>query len=929
MNARWIAALLVAGLAASAAPAQDKGKTLIINDFESDADLKAVDLKGSPKLVEEGVTHGKKALELTITPAAAASLNMDKPPADWSPYDALMLDVFNPGDSPIAAEVVICDKAWQGKPTYWNRHNGSAAFGPGKTTWTVPVQGLYRGEAGSRNNEIKTDIDPAGIVRMYFIFSSKTPAMVIIDNLRLVKAERPKGVWAFDFGPASQGVQLGWTAVSNKTRYDAKQAYGLGSPVADTFARDTTFGPPLLRDFVECGGNTFRVDVPEGKYSVTVFYENSGYWDGEQAQQKVRTIQVDGKQAWKDERPDGSAHSLWRFENVEPVGVDIWDTYMAPELAKPAVFEAEAGKDGLTLKFEADRPWGSRVAGLALYKVGDAEAAAWVKGQLEELAKEFRGMAVCLDKPAPKVDYPPEGFIQWPVRLEETVTPNSVPEQSRLPARSGLLSRFAALGEYEPFCLAIRPGKDLGECKLKLEGGSPDVDAQIGVVWYGLSRGFGTIAYNVVPHTLRQQSTVNLPKDITREIIVTCHVSDKAKAGNVNWTLVVEDASGKAVLQAPLKLTVHAIKPDRDTDYCMGFFGMSPPGQLPQDRQIATMDQTLRLLSEHAMNALSGAASFQYKGFKDGQPVIDFADMDAFVAMGRKHGFTKGINAYGGSHLTGVNDGYEIGQTGKKLAADAGMPFEQALIKVWKAVDEHARKADWPLLFYVICDETRVRERAERELEFMNAMAAVTKEFPKTVRTSGAYSVNFNTRPTDKNDLLYWHQRFFEALDISSLNAHDESVMAEAAKLGKQIHIYNQGVTRDSFGIYQWSEYRKGVRARWQWHLTVMHGYQFFDLDGREPDSQAICYGRKGIIPTVYFERCRQGAQDFYLYNTLWKLTQSPSAGTNDARNKAAALLDDTVGKMKIGKRQAPDGFDADAFKARVIAAIEALSATK
>ena len=36
--------------------------------------------------------------------------------------------------------------------------------------------------------------------------------------------------------------------------------------------------------------------------------------------------------------------------------------------------------------------------------------------------------------------------------------------------------------------------------------------------------------------------------------------------------------------------------------------------------------------------------------------------------------------------------------------------------------------------------------------------------------------------------------------------------MAEAEKLGKEIHIYNQGQTRYSFGLYQWSEYRKGVR---------------------------------------------------------------------------------------------------------------------
>jgi len=75
-----------------------------------------------------------------------------------------------------------------------------------------------------------------------------------------------------------------------------------------------------------------------------------------------------------------------------------------------------------------------------------------------------------------------------------------------------------------------------------------------------------------------------------------------------------------------------------------------------------------------------------------------------------------------------------------------------------------------------MCDETRVRETAERELGFMQMMARVSAAFPRTIRTSGSYSVGFDRRPTDAADLLYWHQRFFEALDVSSLNRHVDRV---------------------------------------------------------------------------------------------------------------------------------------------------------
>ena len=226
-----------------------------------------------------------------------------------------------------------------------------------------------------------------------------------------------------------------------------------------------------------------------------------------------------------------------------------------------------------------------------------------------------------------------------------------------------------------------------------------------------------------------------------------------------------------------------------------------------------------------------------------------------------------------------------------------------------------------------MCDETRVRQVAEEEQEFMKLLAEVSRDFPQTIRTSGSYSVSFDRRPEDLDDMLAWHQRFFQALDVSSLNDHDPSVMAEAKKLGKEIHIYNQGQTRYSFGLYQWSEYRKGVRARWQWHLNVLHGYQFFYLDGREPDTAMICYGRKRIYPTIHFERCREGAEDFYLMQTLSNRIEALRASGKESKELQAAetLLESTTAPVAINQRQAPEGYDADAMKAALVEALERL----
>jgi len=930
-----VALVLCSGVAA-------QQEVTVLSDFESAADVQLWDVAAARwQLVTDGVAHGERALELTFDPTHrwhACMLQWRDMPVDWSEYDALVLDVFNPSDQPLGASVLVADRAWEEKGrTYWNRHNGAATFAPGAGQWIVPMKGLYRGEAGSRNNDIKRNIDPDSIVRLDLAFGREgQTGRVIVDHIRLVKASRPAGLHAFDFGPPSQSVMLGWTPVSHETAYSEARGFGWWPPAGcpwDGAARDTTFGPMLLRDFCEAGGYRFRVDLPPGVYRALVFYENCGYWGGEQAQHRERRILANGEEVWEESRPDGTAHALYRFEDVELIGLDLWDTYMAAELARPAEFRVQVGQDGLVLAFEADRVWGSKVAAVALCREEDGAANGWIDDQVDELAAEFRRAAVCLDGPAPPFDVRPEwqelGVVAWPVGIEDTVTPNSVPPEHLSPPGGLALSRLAVRDEYEPFCLAVRSLRDLGECRLELDpfDGAGGLEAVLQLVRYNTSRGFNSIAYRIRPHTLRTEGTLDLSADVTREIVVTVHVAADSAPGLYGGALRILDGGGRLIVRVSLELRVAPVVLDRDTEFLMGYFGLMPPPLIPDEQRDGVLEKTLVMLREHGMNAVSGGLNWRLTGWQDGRPMIDFGEMDRYFALLRKHGFDRPLNGYGGARFRGVHDGYQKGRSGEAVEEGSGLPYEEALTRAWQAVDDHARRERWPTIFYAMCDETRVRETAERELEFMQMMARVSAAFPRTVRTSGSYSVGFDRRPTDPDDLLYWHQRFFEALDVSSLNGHDEGVMAEARRLGKEIHIYNQGRTRYSFGLYQWSEYSKGVRARWQWHLNILHGYQFFDLDGREPDTAMICYGRDGLYPTIHFERCREGAEDFYLYHTLRKLIEAERQRGGGGEDLAAAqgLLDNATAGVKLNQRQPPEGYDPEALKAQVVAAIERL----
>jgi len=921
-------------LSASCAIAQE---ARLVNGFESADELPAWEfVAGTPRLVTEGVAQGQRAIEITFDPAGEyypASMFWNRVIRDWSIYDALVVDVLNPNDFPIEGSVLIADQAWLDKNrSYWNRHNGGTTFAPGKGTWTIPVRGLYRGEAGSRNNDIKTDIDPSSIVRLDLNFGSKgRTGRVIIDNIRFIKVARVEGVAAFDFGPPSQAVMPGWTPVSHETNYTAERGYGWGPQGGapwDGADRDTTFGPMLTRDFCEASGYNFHVDAPAGTYDVRVIFENCGYWGGEQAMQTRRAVSVDGKEVWSEDRPDGAATPLYRFEDVEPVNVDIWDTYMAPEITKIVTFQADAGAEGLTLRFDSDAPFGCRLSALAITRQGDQAASQWVDGQVAAVEDEFRAKAVCLNAKPTSVlvgdDRSKLGMIAWAAHIEDEVTPWSVP--ATVPTVDGLrLAADAVRGEYEPLCLVVRPVRDLGTCRVRLDAPAGFPEATLSVVRYNTSRGFGTIAYSIKPHTLRPVDEIALPADIAREFVVTVRTAADTKAGTYDAKLTLLDASGADLLSVPVSVTVHDVVLDRKTTYEMGFFGLEPPDRmLTGDAWSRALDETLTLLAEHGMNGLSGGPSFRLTGWQNGQPQVDFGGCDSFFELCKNHGFEGPINGYGGCRFEGTSDGYQAGDTAKKVAQDSGLDYETALMRAWEVVDAHARAAGWPTIYYAMCDETRVRETAERELEFMKLMANVSARFPRTVRTSGSYSVDFGTRPTDEEDLTTWHQRFFGALDISSLNLHDESVMAEARKLGKEVHIYNQGTSRYSFGLYQWSELEKGVRARWQWHLNVLHGYQFFDLDGREPDTAMICYGRKGIYPTIEFERCREGAEDFYLMQTLANLVAAnKQSGAKPAETaRAADLLAKLTAGIAIDQRDPPPGYDPYAAKLALIGAI-------
>jgi len=924
---RAVAALVIGAALASPAP----GETKVLLDFERQEDLKAFEFKqGSGEIAAAHATSGRCALAVRNGEYMVA---WRSPPAgDWSGYDVLRFDYFNDTGAPVAVSILVGDRAWRQKDggTYWNRHNSTGMLAPGAGTFTLPVKGLYRGEAGSRNNDIRRNIDPDSIVRLDIGFTGRE-GRIYLDNLRLESASAPDWARAFDFGPPSQPLEPGFTAVTFDTAYSDERGFGFHprrKPWGASAARDDTFPTPLLQDFVEVRDCEFQVALRDGPYHVWLVCDDCGYWGDEQARYSVRTVEAEGRVASRQERPLGWAHALYDFEDVEPLpGTDMWKTYME-KLFSPVEFDVEVTGGRLELAFSADREWSWKLAALVVYPAARrAEGRAFVEKVWAEQRKTFATNAVCLDEPAAPLDPELARLPALPFRVgpDEAVRPGAVPSKERVLSEIRI---SAAQGEHEPAVFGLRAAVDMRDVTVRLDGLAGGPGAAIPperilpqVAWYVARRGFNSTSYRFETHTLRPARGFAVPAGVARLVWVDVSVPETAAPGEYSGRVVVDyTARGSAKrLELPVKLTVWPFKL-READFARGFYGIEPPRLLPEAQRAELQRGILRILRDHRMNSFSGGPDVVLKGFRNGEPVLDFSEADRFMELARSHGFSGPYMNYGGGGIAGLFEphGYVKGRTGERLERETGLPYEEVCRRVLEAYRAHAEEKRYLPVILGLVDETRVAEHAREQLELQKTL----RKAAPWLAIGGSYSVSFAGPADELHRLL---REMFATLRVNVLNVHDRSALEAAGRLGNELWIYNQGQSRYSFGFYQWSECAKGVKGRMEWHLFPLHGWQYFDLDGREPDTGVIAYHSKlGILPTVQLARAREGVEDMLYCQTLASFAaENPN---HPAAAGARALLERLDSGIRLGERAQPGWLDIEDMRARLAAAIVAFA---
>ncbi len=817
-------------------------------------------------LVAEHASAGRRALRID---RSFASL---EEPQDWHGYDFLKADLYTAAARPLDLYVEIRDAATR---DYWTRVNHSTVVPPGKSTLVIPVKQLYVGEK-SRPGRM---LDLAHVTRLVLSISDQPPAPLYLDNLRLERDESPRraafdGLFAFDLGTSTSPVMEGFTQVSPATLYSRGRGYGLkNARVWRAF--DALQPDPLYQDFlcIESGG--MAVDLPAGKYRVFVNIDSpSGFW-GEYQKYRNRAILAEGKPVVAGTMNfDSFRTKYFRYWNVEDLaGDNTFDKYQKTYFSEKR-FDVEVTDGQLNLDFQGEN-WACCVSAVIIFPVTKAEQGNAFLRYVEAKRRFYFNNAFKRVLPLPHGDpLKPtaedrqRGFVLFQRDPMEDVSYNDTPLQREVVQ---VLHGSAFAGEYEPLTLSICPLADLGTVKLTVSdlagpaGTLPSPSIRLGHVSNRITRVTADGAvYTIQPRLVMAGGSARVAPGLTRRFWLTVHAPPSARPGDYRGTLSIQTASGR-IDQVPLEFRVRAGTLD-PLDVPAGPFGHSlgmpwfddDPGAARYNERM--LEQSLRAMREYGFTACTGLPRLAYQGFKNGRPVMDFSTADRQMKLARDLGFLA-VTSYGG----GVS-GFEPYFEDKSAMAAAGFQeYSAFLVAVYGAVQAHAQHNGWIPVYYNLADEP-LGDDTIRAAENAEAYRRAFPGGPPCFTGASSFTGNDPNNP---------HFRLSKALHVVSWNGHDEPGVALLHAAGSDWAFYNGG-DRWTYGIYMYKAVREfGMKFRTSWHWNAAAGDPYYALDCRE-DDYAWCSAAPdgGLIPSVEFERLREGLDDYRRLITLERLVK-------------------------------------------------------
>ncbi|MCC7490907.1 MAG: hypothetical protein IT204_01090 [Fimbriimonadaceae bacterium] len=876
---------------------------------------------GAAAVVAEHASDGRRALRLD------RSYLSWEGPQDWSGYDYLVVDAYNPDAAPQQLYLEVRDAGTTG---YWTRVNYTTVLPPGASKVMLPTE-IYVGEKSRPGRPL----DKARVTRLVFSVGDDGPS-VYLDAVRLERdalvPPAVPGLRAFSFGPTDTPPWRDFLPVSAGTQYSPGRGYGLrGARVWRAY--DVLQPDPLYQRFLCLEAGDFVVDLPNGEYEVFLNLDNpSGFW-GEYQVYRQRVVRANGVEVVRDTMDrEGFLAKYYRFAETEDLpSENTFDKYQRAYFQEQR-FRARVTDGQLRLTFEGAN-WANSVSALVVWPTAQAaDGEAWLeqlvarrrfafdnyfKRILPSDRRDAQGEIPAFEPTAAEREAGLVAFVRdW----------MDVPPYHGLPRREevGQPIRVAAsAGSSEPVVCSLHALRELGEATLsvgELVGPNgvrlPSSVLQTGIVVHRLSRVTmeGTV-YTIRPRLILPRTTATLRAGSTTTCWLTLQVPAEVTPGLYRGSLTVSLAAGGR-LQVPLEVRLFA-RPLDEVDVPVGPWGCSI--DLPwYSEDLGNYDEQtylgcLRLLRSCGVTSFSGIPTVRLRGWTGGRPNLDFTLADRQMALAREAGFKHLVVNYNGG-LQGFNN--YLQDTAAMRSAGFG-DYQDFLRAYLTPLQEHARAAGWLPVAYNLCDEP-IGDAIPPHTANAAAWRAAA---PADLLTTGATSLT-GAAAADP------HLALAQSVKIANLNTHDPAAIQAIRAGGGQWAFYNGG-NRFTLGLYMLKAVREaGMAFRLSWHFNATAGDPYYALDSREDDYAWVVSNARGeLLPTLELrQQVQAGLTDYRAAATLERLLRERP--THPAAPAARQLLTAKLAGFQLGQRNHGalwPSTEANQYRRQVLEALEAL----
>lgn len=800
-----------------------------------------------------------------FTPQKYYNFQTDRMPiTDWSNFDRLTMDIFNPNESYTSFSLSLGDDK---STDYWTQLNHTQTLAPGWNKVNISLT-QYIGERGS--HRFQRSLNLAKLKKFFIIIDSANKETFIsksflIDNITLSfnpMPNIPENILAFDFTSHKTDGRSNLIQVTTQTSYNDQRGYGFENP---KFWRveDSQYASESLRYTIGILGGHFKVKLPNGTYQMILIVDKLGYWDVPFWSDRAiyangNPVYIETARSAKDFLAD-----LLRFENIVPDSHDSpYDLYLS-KIFRSFDKKIEVTNKVLDLEFKGDST-GISLNTLILWNKNNESAGNSYKKAFEKRNKEeFEWMTQSIQK-TNKEPLPQDFSISI---IEPDLYLN--PETLRKPINNSI-NFFGGTGDNPYQMIQLNSGNSDKTVTWTVSDFTNEKNEKISqkellvsdLIYQYTSPNANHETYLISGKYLKplQTQTVSLKKNLNKYLWLQLKIKEQMPKGIFKGEITFHH--GTNTTKIPLQITLLSYTLPK-VEFPVGFFGLDPlPYSFFSGKGYSEIRKKYRFL---ALTALGEAGFTTFTGLPS-----DLEELDELFRESSKLGI-KTVYTYGGQF---PQDRFDLANK------PANLSEFQYYQKASANLQSLFNRKNWPKIIHTFSDEAGgYSDKIASDIELGKKLK---KSFP-FMSLSGFGS--FHGADSIKLNSLF-DNGFYSSLtreDILRLKTNNQAFGIYNASPG------NLDDPRFSFGLGLYIARINGLSQFLEWHATGFHNYPYYDFDGREADSVMFYPTSDGrLLPALRFEFATEG---LHAYKKLKLLEAAIKNNQGNIENLNAAKL--------------------------------------